>query len=196
MTSTNVKLARTYLSEVWSHGRLELVPDLVAPDCAVRDPLVGDHVGIEAIAAHIREVRRAFPDLAWMIDEVIADEGQQLALTWSARGTHRDAFAGIAATDRPIRVGGLLLLRFEHEHLIAITTRWNPQDLFRQLRSSAPRLVPTPAAPMPRAPRASRVARGSMVAMPSEASAWHAPAAAPPRAAVEVASDLDAQWEL
>lgn len=165
---TNVTLARRYLGDLWSHRGLESMAELVAPSCTVRDPLAGDLVGIEALTAHVRQLRRAFPDLSWTIDEVLADAGPQLALTWSARGTHRGPLAGIAATGQPIRVSGLLLLRFERNQLVAITTRWDPQDLLRQLMTATP-------------PRPPRIARGSTPAMSTRPSAD---------------SELDAQWEL
>jgi steroid delta-isomerase-like uncharacterized protein len=165
--STNVKLACTCLGDLWWHARRATVPDGVSAHCTIRDSLLGDQVSAGALGAHVREIRRAFPELVWTIDEVVADEGSQLALNWSAHGTHQGAFAGIPATGQWIHVSGLLLLRFEGERLIAITSRWNPRDLLRQLASPnllRPAVAPTPAARQ-----------------------YHA---------VVEESDLDAQWEL
>lgn len=136
MPSTNLKLARRYLGDLWWHVRRAATPEGLAPGCTIQDSLLGDRVSLESLGAHVRELRRAFPDLAWSIDNVVADEGSQLALDWSAHGMHRGAFAGIPATGQWIHVSGLLLLRFEGEQLIAISSRWNPRDLFRQLASS------------------------------------------------------------
>lgn len=195
MPSTNLKLARRYLGDLWWHARKAAVPDGFAARCTIRDSLIGDQVGAESLGAHVREIRRAFPELVWSIDAVVADEGSQLALDWSAHGTHQGAFAGIPATGQWIHVSGLLLLRFEGEQLIAITSRWNPRELFRQLAS--PNLL------RPTEPRAPRTARGSTPVISTEVSAPLVPvepaAAEAPnhatRAPVEE-SDLDAQWEL
>jgi hypothetical protein len=117
--TSNLDVARRYLGELWSLGRLEAVPELVAPECTVRDPLFGECAGAESLAARIREMRTAFPGLTWRIDEVLADAGPQLALTWSA-------------CMRSTKVTGLLLLRFENGKLTTITSRWDPRDLLRQ----------------------------------------------------------------
>lgn len=151
MPSNNVNVARRYLGELWSRGRYLAAHELVAPSCTVHDPLVGEYEGIEALTAHVRELRRAFPDLTWAIGEILADAGTQLALMWTATGTHRGPLGGLPATARPIELSGLLLLRFEGDKLVAITTRWDPQSLWRQLSSSPFRrrrsLRPVAAAP-------------------------------------------------
>ena len=126
MQSQNLKIARKYLGELWSLGRLEAAAELVSPGCAVHDSLVGDYVGADALAAHVRETRRAFPGLAWTIDEVLADAGPQVALSWSAR-----------ATGQPV-ANGLLLLRIEQGKVVAIAAHWNPRELFRKLATKRP----------------------------------------------------------
>lgn len=135
MQSPNLDIAQRYLGELWSRGRFDAARELVAPECAVRDSLLGECVGADSLTARIREMRGAFPGLTWKIDDVLADEGPQLALTWSA-------------TASSVKVTGLLLLRVEQGKLIAITSRWEPLDLLSQLP-----------------PRPSRVARGSTPAI-------------------------------
>jgi hypothetical protein len=133
--SPNLVIAHRVLGELFSRGRSDVARELVAPECAVRDPLLGACVGAESLAARIREMRGAFPGLTWTVDDVLADEGTQLALTWSA-------------TAASVKVTGLLLLRIENGKLVAITSRWEPLELMSQLP-----------------PRPARVARGSTPAI-------------------------------
>jgi hypothetical protein len=133
--SPNLDIAQRYLGDFWSRGRFEAARELLAPACTVRDPLLGECVGADSLTSRIREMRAAFPGLTWNVDEVLADEGPQLALTWSA-------------TTNAVKVTGLMLLRFENGKLIAITSRWEPLDLVSQLP-----------------PRPARTARGSTPAI-------------------------------
>ena len=115
----NLDIARWYFAELWSRGRTGQVARFIARQCAVRDPLFGDYIGAAGLEHRVRETRRAFPGLAWQIDEVLADAGDQLALTWTARAP-------------AIEVAGLVLLRFQREQLVAITMRWEPRALVQQ----------------------------------------------------------------
>lgn len=116
----NLDIARWYLGELWTRGRVGQVARFVARGCTVRDPLFGDYVGARALEQRVADTRRAFPGLVWAIDEVLADAGDQLALTWTA-------------TAPAIQVSGLMLLRFQREQLVAITARWEPGALVQQL---------------------------------------------------------------
>lgn len=154
MSLHNLEIARWYLDELWSRGRFDGLPDRIAPTCTVRDPLFGECVGADGLRTRVVALRRAFPDLRWRVGDILAEEGAQLALTWSA-------------TAQWVEVSGLLLLRFDDAgRLVAITARWEPDDLLR-------RAVTAP-------PRPPRLARGSTPAIST---------------AVEE-SDVDAHWEL
>ena len=120
---SHLDIARRYVGELWSLGRLDTVGDLVTADCAYHDPYFGDCVGAESLATRIRDTRRAFPGLTWRIDYVLADAGAQLAFTWSA-------------FMRSTKVTGILLLRFTDDKLAAISSRW---DSATPLRASASR---------------------------------------------------------
>lgn len=133
MTPSNLSIAQAYLDYLWSRRNLYFLELLVAPDCMVRDSLFGDSAESEHVEAQVCEMHEAFPDLAYSLEEVIADAGNQLALRWSARGTHRGPLLGIPATHRAISLAGVLLLRFAEARLIAITSLWEPYSMFQQL---------------------------------------------------------------
>ena len=58
----------------------------------------------DAISAFVS----VFPDLHWTIDEQIA-EGEKVVSRFTMTGTHRGEFLGIPATDRPIKVWGVVI---------------------------------------------------------------------------------------
>jgi len=188
MGTDNLTIARRYLGDLWTDGDLDLVDELVAPTCQVRDPLFGGCVGPAGLRDHIREMRGAFPDLSFTCEALLAEAGQQLALTWSATGTHRGPLLGILATGRRIELTGLLLLRVVGTRLVTITTHWEPWDLLRQLELVSDSPAPAPGATAAEAVVTEVIATESTV-----------PVRAPRRTARPSwpePSALDAAWEL
>lgn len=133
MTCRNLSVAQAYLDYLWSRRNLYFVELLVAPDCRVRDSLFGESTESEHVKAQVCEMHQGFPDLAYTIEEVIANAGGQLALRWSARGTHRGSLLGIPPTQRAFAISGILLLRFAEDRLSAITSLWEPLRMLEQL---------------------------------------------------------------
>lgn len=70
-----------------------------------------DTVGIEELRAASERFHEAFPDLHIALDDVIA-AGDRVAARWTATGTHRGELAGISATGRQVRWGGIDVYRF------------------------------------------------------------------------------------
>ena len=54
----------------------------------------------------------AFPDLGFTVDLVVAEE-DLVATHWTATGTHRGEWQGIAPTDREVTWQGINIFRFE-----------------------------------------------------------------------------------
>ncbi|HVK89123.1 MAG TPA: ester cyclase [Kofleriaceae bacterium] len=190
MTSTSEHriIARRYLGDLWSRGLLATADTIVAPSCELRDPLCGLRCGPDAIKAAVCELRLAFPDLAFSLDDFLIEAGDQLALRWSAHGTHRAPLLGIPCTDRRFCVSGLLLLRYRAGKLVAITTGWDPIALLEQLGMFE----------VAEAPR-SRLARGSSPLVETTPARGATTPSKPPegafaRAASQPESELDAGW--
>jgi steroid delta-isomerase-like uncharacterized protein len=133
LTSSNLSIAEAYLDYLWSRRNLYFLELLVAPDCKVRDSLFGESTEAEHVKMQICEMHEGFPDIAYTLEDVIANAGSQLAVRWSARGTHHGALLGIPATKRAVALSGVLLMRFAEARLTAITSVWEPCSMFQQL---------------------------------------------------------------
>jgi steroid delta-isomerase-like uncharacterized protein len=98
MTTEVVKsVVRRFIGEVWNSGNLDAADDLI--DASYEVPGVGR--GPEAVRQNIATFRAAFPDLEWVIEELIA-EGDRVAVRLRLRGTHLGEFRGIAVTGRAV----------------------------------------------------------------------------------------------
>ena len=109
-TAENKAVIRAFVEEVINQGRLERADDLVALDFVELDPLPGQRQGREGLKEIIAVIRTAFPDIYWVMEEMVA-EGEMVfsRFTWS--GTHRGTFLGIPATGRQMKVSGMVLDR-------------------------------------------------------------------------------------
>ena len=106
----NKAVVSMFVEEVINQGRLERADDRVAVDFVELDPLGGQRQGREGLKEVIGQMRSAFPDIYWVLDEMVAEDDKVFSrFTWS--GTHRGAFLGIPATGRDVRVTGMVIDR-------------------------------------------------------------------------------------
>jgi steroid delta-isomerase-like uncharacterized protein len=76
-----------------------------------------DTEGIEELQEVFERFHHAFPDLHVALDDVIS-AGDRVAARWTATGTHRGALAGIPATGRSVRWGGIDVYRFQDGKIV------------------------------------------------------------------------------
>lgn len=109
-TNDNKSVIRMFIEDVINQGRLERANDLVIEDFVELDPLPGQAQGREGLKKVIHQIRSAFPDVFWTIDEMLAEDDKVFTrFTWT--GTQRGAFLGIPATGRRITVKGMVIDR-------------------------------------------------------------------------------------
>jgi predicted ester cyclase len=97
--------------------------------------------GLEGHKAIVRLFRAVFPDLEWLIDDLIA-EGDKVVARTTMRGTHRGDFFGLPPTGRLVEMQGVHIVRIADGRVIE---HWGSNDdlgLMRQLGA-----IPAPAEP-------------------------------------------------
>lgn len=95
--------------EIWSKGRVDLIPDIYAADFTGHFPSgpVHGHDGIrERVVAH----RLAFPDWTEQIEDVVF-EGERIAIRFTSTGTHLGPFQGMPPTGNRVRITELAMFR-------------------------------------------------------------------------------------
>ena len=107
-TESNKEVIRKFLEEVINQNRLDRADDLVVEDFVELDPLPGQRQGREGLKEVLRMMRAAFPDIHWMVEEMVA-EGDTVASRFTWTGTHRGEFLGVPATGRSVVVKGMVL---------------------------------------------------------------------------------------
>ena len=112
MPGTNKEVIQAFLDDVINEGRLERADDLVKEDFVELDPLPGQEQGREGLKAVIHQLRTAFPDMHWVVKEMVAESDKVVTrFVWT--GTQRGEFLGIPATGRSVEVKGVVIDRLE-----------------------------------------------------------------------------------
>ena len=106
----NRVVVQRFLEEVINEGRLEQADEIVAEDFVELDPLPGQRQGREGLKEVIGMLRAAFPDMHWVVEEMIA-EGEKVVTRFTWTGTQQGTFLGIPATGRNVVVKGVVIDR-------------------------------------------------------------------------------------
>lgn len=133
MAGENEKQVRRLVEESVNANRPELLQSFVAGDVRVHPGTPGaapDTEGIDQLREAFRRFHDALPDLHIDLNDVIA-AGDRVAARWTATGTHLGDLAGIAATGRTVRWGGIDVYRFNGGMIVEW---WRNDDFLELLR--------------------------------------------------------------
>jgi steroid delta-isomerase-like uncharacterized protein len=133
----NKALILRFYAEVWGRGNVAYAHEVFADDYVRHDLRPTDPPPGPAGQARIAEdFRRAFPDLEWRVDLVLA-EGDLVAARWTATGTHRGGWGDVPATGSAVTFSGVNIFLFGSEG--KVIEIWNHRDdlgLMEQLGGS------------------------------------------------------------
>lgn len=110
MSAENVALVRRFFEEVWNDRRAEAIDELLDEEsfCTADTGDMRGPAGFRAL--QYEPMLAAFPDARVTI-EAIMSAGDEVAVRWSAEGTHAGEALGMAPTGRPVRLEGMSWIR-------------------------------------------------------------------------------------
>jgi steroid delta-isomerase-like uncharacterized protein len=125
----NKSLVRRYYEAV-NRGNPNALDEFFSPNykrylSATAAPLTAD-----GQKQRLAGLRAAFPDLQLTVEDIIA-EGDRVAISLTARGTHLGTFQGIAPTGKPVTVSAFEVVRIENGKLIE---HWGGPDTLNLLQ--------------------------------------------------------------
>jgi steroid delta-isomerase-like uncharacterized protein len=133
-TRPEEQAARRLVERVWHALDTEAAHGLIAPDCPGLDGS-----GPEAVLAWHHDRRAAFPDLTYVVDDVVAASGHA-AIRWTATGHQEGAFGPVPPTGREATYSGATFLTFDAQGRIADV--WSVNDLFGLVQQLGARVLP------------------------------------------------------
>ena len=119
VASRNKALMRRVYEEMWNGASPARAAELFArPD---------------GVKIFVGEFLTSFPDLQHTVEGIIA-EGDQVAVRFSARGTHTGAWLDFSATGRSVQYTGVTLARIAGDKIIEHHTWWDKAGLLEQIK--------------------------------------------------------------
>jgi steroid delta-isomerase-like uncharacterized protein len=126
-------LSRRSFDEIWNNGNLDVADELFSRDYVNHDPASPEiPPGPEGVKQLAKMYRRAFPDLRFTIDEMLAT-GDRVVTRWTGEGTHRGPLRGLPATGRRVRVCGISIHRMAGGRIVETWVSWDTLGMMEQL---------------------------------------------------------------
>jgi len=133
MSEKNKALVYRWFEEVWNQGKSEVIDELMAKDGVVHGLADAEGNAISGTDGFHRfhdQFRGAFPDIVVNVEDICA-EGDKVVARCSVRATHTGESLGFAATNAPIEIEGVAIVRIENEK---IAEAWNHFDFLAMNR--------------------------------------------------------------
>lgn len=92
------------------------VEKFVSNDFISHDPVSGEG-DLEALEKEIKELRDAFPDLEWTVEDMIAED-DKVVIRVMHRATHQGEFMGIKPTGKQLAYGGTVIFRVKDGKIV------------------------------------------------------------------------------
>lgn len=131
----NKALLSRYITEVWENADVGALRRFLSPDFERHLSPLAEPLGIEAQIERLSGLRRAFPDVTIVVEDVVA-EGDRVAFRSTMTGTHLGEFAGIPPTGTRFTVSLVDIIRVENG---LFAEQWggpDMSDLTGQLRAT------------------------------------------------------------
>ena len=96
MRQANQEVVLRHHKEIWSEGRLESIPELLAHDFVAHHRGALDWLGLEDVRAVVQRTRVEFPDFHESVEDLMVD-GERVITRLVARGTHLGTYQGLPA---------------------------------------------------------------------------------------------------
>jgi steroid delta-isomerase-like uncharacterized protein len=129
----NKALVTRYFEEVWNQGKLEVLDEIIDADYVNHSPGIPNPPrGPAGLKPIVYAMRQAFPDLKYVVENLVISE-EQVAAHVTMHGTHLGDFFGLAPTGKTIKVAQMQIEQIKNGKIIA---HWRVTDdltLMRQL---------------------------------------------------------------
>ena len=109
MSEHNKRVVRRLIEQVWNQGQLAAIDDMCARDW-VGHATHTELNGPAALKAYVAAQRQAFPDLAVVVEDQIAED-DKVATRWTGSGTQQSDRSGKRPSRRTALWTGITLAR-------------------------------------------------------------------------------------
>ena len=131
VSTRHEQLMSDYLA-LW-HGEYSKV-DSVSDSFVAYEPSApgGDVHGPDALEAHVRELRTAFPDFT-ITPEALLEDAEMVMTEWTGKGTHEGEFNGLPPTGRTFEHRGMSKFIIADGKVQEERMYYDPREIAEQL---------------------------------------------------------------
>jgi predicted ester cyclase len=141
MTSAeNQEVMRRVFEELWNDQQRALIDELYSEN--LRSHGFGAEEGdLQTYKEYFDLITSAFPDIEFEVGRTFSD-GEMVAATWTASGTHKGELMGIEPTGNASTVTGISVSRFEEGRIVEA---WMNFDSLKMMQNIGAAPEPAPA---------------------------------------------------
>ena len=135
MSEENKALIQRWFEEVWNQGREDAIDELFAEDGVAHglaDEAGEPLRGAAGFKPFFQKFRGAFPAIEVVVEDTIA-EGDKVAARCTVRGRHQSDSLGFAATQRPMEISGISIVRVRDGKIVEAWNNYDFMSMFKQL---------------------------------------------------------------
>ena len=135
MSEENKEIVRRWFEEVWNKGRAEAIEEMFDEN-GIAHGLSDDPSrpirGPRDYRPFYDAFRQAFPNMIIVIEDIIA-EGDKVAARCSVRGKHEGDFMGRAATQSPVELTGITIVRIDNGKIVEAWNNFDFMTMYKQV---------------------------------------------------------------
>lgn len=135
MSEQNKELVRRWFEEVWNKGRAEAIDEMFAEN-GIAHGLSTDPSnpikGPRDFRPFYEAFRQAFPNMVIVIEDMVA-EADKVAARCSVRGKHEGDFMGRAATQAPVELTGITIIRIDKGKIVEAWNNFDFMTMYKQV---------------------------------------------------------------
>jgi steroid delta-isomerase-like uncharacterized protein len=135
MSEENRALLHRWFEEVWNKGRAEAIDEMFAED-GVANGLADENGnpvrGTAGFKAFHEKFRNAFPNIEVVVEDTVV-EGDKVAGRCVVRGKHEGDGIGYAATQQPIEITGISIVRIKDGKIAEAWNNFDFMKMFQQI---------------------------------------------------------------
>ena len=124
LSTSNKELARRIYDEMWNGGKPSLAAEIFEQP--------------QGVERFVTQFLGSFPDLQHSVEDMIA-EGEQIAVRFTAKGTHLGAWLDFPATGKTIQYKGVTWARIAGGKIAEHYTLWDKAGLIEQIGGGSPK---------------------------------------------------------
>ncbi len=135
----NKAIIRRYFEEGWNKGNPDAAAEVFSEDYVNHNPgIPGMPQGRAGIRVLVGAFRSVFPDLAYTIEDQVADE-DRVVTRWTMHGTQQGEFQGLPPTGKQVSVTGIQIDRLKDGQIVE---HWRETDILGMLQQLG--VIPAP----------------------------------------------------